>query len=334
MKAIVLVGGFGTRLRPLTLKTPKQMLPIGDLSMIETVISRLGRQGVTDAVLSLGYKPDAFRESFPTGECAGVRLSYAHEPEPLGTAGAVRFAAEFAGIDDTFIVVNGDVLTSLDVRDLWDRHMERDGLGSIALTPVDDPSRFGVVPTHRDGRVEAFIEKPAKGSAPTNNINAGTYVLEPEVIDMIPSGRAVSIERETFPALVEKSALYAWGFDEYWLDAGTRASYVQANMDVIEMSGGKSIVSRNAVLGEDTEIDHSVVGPGARIDRGARIIDSVILPRAIIGPNAWIEGSVIGSESSIGMGARVASLTVVGARQQVGAGAVLEKSLVPPESEW
>jgi mannose-1-phosphate guanylyltransferase len=302
--------------------------------MIEAVISRLGRQGVTDAVLSLGYKPDAFRESFPSGECAGVRLVYAQEPEPLGTAGAVRFAAEYAEIDETMIVVNGDVLTSLDVRDLWDRHVDSDGLASIALTPVDDPSRFGVVPTLRDGRVEAFIEKPAKGTAPTNNINAGTYVIEPEVIDMIPTGRAVSIERETFPALVEKSALFAWEFDEYWLDAGTRASYVQANMDVIEMSGGKSIVSPAAVLGEDVEIDHSVVGAGARIDRGARIIDSVILPRAVIGPNAWIEGSVIGSESNVGMGARVASLTVVGTRQQVGAGAVLEKSLVPPESEW
>ena len=334
MKAIVLVGGFGTRLRPLTLVTPKQMLPIGSQSMIENVVSRLGRQGVTEAILSLGYRPDAFRECFPNDECAGVRLRYAQEPEPLGTAGAIKFAAEYADIDSRFIVVNGDILTSLDVRDLWNRHLDRDGLASIALTQVDDPSRFGVVPTDRSGLVQAFIEKPTKGTAPTNNINAGTYVLEPEVLDLIPGGSAVSIERETFPLLAEREALYAWSFDEYWLDAGTRASFVQANMDVIEMSGGRSIVDPAAVLGEDVEIDHSVVGAGARIERGARIIDSVILPRAVVGPNAWIEGSVIGSESHVGMGARVASLSVVGTRQQIGAGAVLEKSLVPPESEW
>ena len=226
MKAIVLVGGFGTRLRPLTLVTPKQMLPIGSQSMIENVVSRLGRQGVTEAILSLGYRPDAFRECFPNDECAGVRLRYAQEPEPLGTAGAIKFAAEYADIDSRFIVVNVDILTSLDVRDLWNRHLDRDGLASIALTPVDDPSRFGVVPTDRSGLVQAFIEKPTKGTAPTNNINAGTYVLEPEVLDLIPGGSAVSIERETFPLLAEREALYAWSFDEYWLDAGTRASFV------------------------------------------------------------------------------------------------------------
>ena len=169
-------------------------------------------------------------------------------------------------------------------------------------TATFSPAWMFAIPTDRSGLVQAFIEKPTKGTAPTNNINAGTYVLEPEVLDLIPGGSAVSIERETFPLLAEREALYAWSFDEYWLDAGTRASFVQANMDVIEMSGGRSIVDPAAVLGEDVEIDHSVVGAGARIERGARIIDSVILPRAVVGPNAWIEGSVIALSRMWGWG--------------------------------
>lgn len=334
MKAVVLVGGFGTRLRPLTLSTPKQMLPIGDVTMIEMVLERLASQGVTEAVLSLGYRPDAFRERFPSDTYHGMDLAYAQESKPLGTAGAVRYAALAAGVDDTFIVVNGDVLTSLDVRQLWKRHRESGAMGSIALHPVDDPSRYGVVPTDPDGRVQAFIEKPSKGTEPTNLINAGTYVLEPEVLDLIPAEGAVSIERETFPAMVAAEELYAFEFNEYWLDAGTRPSYLQANIDVVEMQGGVSIVAPGVQRGDDVEIDHSVVCHGVRLAQGARIIDSVILPGASIGPNAWIEGSIVGERAHVGMGARVASLTVVGTGQSVGAGAVLEKALLPPENEW
>ncbi len=202
MRAVVLVGGFGTRLRPLTAHTPKQMLPIVDRPMIERVVARLADHGVTDAVLSLGYRPDAFLEAYPDDTCAGVALHYAVEPEPLDTAGAIRFAALDGGIEDTFVVVNGDVLTDLDVGALWAFHQRTGAEGTIALTPVDDPSRYGVVPIDDDGRVEAFVEKPPPGTAPTNWINAGTYVLEPSVLDRIPAGRRVSIERATFPEMV------------------------------------------------------------------------------------------------------------------------------------
>ena len=204
MKAIVLVGGEGTRLRPLTLSAPKQMLPIVEEPMIERVLGHLAGHGIDEAILSLGYLPDAFRSAYPGGTVAGVRLSYAVEPEPLDTAGAVRFAADFGRVAETFVVVNGDVLTDFDMSGLVDFHRSRGAEGTIHLTPVPDPSAFGVVPTDRRGRVTAFIEKPPREEAPTNLINAGTYVLEPSVLGRIPTGRRVSIERETFPAMVAR----------------------------------------------------------------------------------------------------------------------------------
>ncbi len=163
MRAVVLVGGFGTRLRPLTTTIPKQMLPIVDRPMIERVLAKLAEHGVDDAILSLGYRPDAFIEAYPDDVCAGVRLHYAVEGEPLDTAGAVRFAADEGGVDSTFIVVNGDVLTDLDIAGLWNLHRERKAECTIALTPVDDPSRYGVVSSDERGLVEAFIEKPPAG---------------------------------------------------------------------------------------------------------------------------------------------------------------------------
>jgi mannose-1-phosphate guanylyltransferase len=205
MNAIVLVGGFGTRLRPLTLTRPKQLLPILDRPMLEWVVERLAGAGATEVVLSLGYLPSAFQEAYPDDRCAGARLRYAIEPEPLDTAGAIRFAAEAAGIDrsdEPFVVINGDVVTDADLGALLELHHSCGAEGTIALTPVEDPSRYGVVPIDEDGRVRAFIEKPPAAEAPSRWINAGTYVLEPSVLGRIPGGRRVSIERETFPAMV------------------------------------------------------------------------------------------------------------------------------------
>src|SRR5579863_5337094 len=209
MRAVILVGGEGTRLRPLTYSVPKQMLPVAEVPLIERVLAHLVGHGVTDVVLSLGYRPDAFIDAFPDGTCAGATLAYAVEEEPLDTAGAIRYAAVSAGIDGTFLVFNGDVLSDLDVTALVAFHHARGAEGTIALTPVEDPSAFGVVETAADGRVRAFIEKPAPGTAPTNLINAGSYVLEASVLSRIPGDRRVNIERETFPAMVADGTLYA-----------------------------------------------------------------------------------------------------------------------------
>lgn len=311
MKAVVLVGGEGTRLRPLTLTRPKQMLPVGGRPMIERVLTWLGGHGIDEAVLSLGYRPAAFLEAYPGGRAAGIALAYAVEDSPLDTAGAIRFAAVEAGVDETFVVVNGDVLTDLDVSGLVDFHRRRGAEATIALTPVEDPSRFGVVPTDDEGRVTAFIEKPPPGQAPTNLINAGTYVLEPSVLDRIEAGRRVSIERETFPALAEAGRLFALGSDAAWLDAGTPATLLRANL---------------AYAGPDG----SVVAPDAKVHEGARVIRSVVMEGAEIGPDALIEDSIVGAGAQVGPGARVTNLSVLGDGAIVEAGAELSEARLPP----
>jgi mannose-1-phosphate guanylyltransferase len=333
VRAVILVGGFGTRLRPLTLRTPKQMLPVVGRTMIDRVVTRLGAAGVTDAVLSLGYRPDMFIEAYPDDRCAGVTLHYAVEPEPLDTAGAVRFAALDGGIENTFFVVNGDVLTEFDVGALWAFHRAAAAEATIALTPVEDPSRFGVVPIDDAGRVEAFVEKPAPGEAPTNWINAGIYVLEPSVIDRIPAGRRASIERETFPQMVADGSLYALHSDAYWIDAGTPATYLQAQLDLIDGRGGpaESPIAASATIAPDAVVAHAVLMSDTVVGPGARVSDSVLLPGARVETGARVEGSVLGARSVVGPGATVRGLTVVGDDVEVPAETSLVGVRLPEE---
>jgi mannose-1-phosphate guanylyltransferase len=330
-RAVVLVGGFGTRLRPLTYSLPKQMLPILDRPMIEHVIEHLGAHGVTEAVLSLGYKPDAFVHAYPNGTCAGVELHYAVEPEPLDTAGAIRFAAEHAGITERFVVVNGDVLTDLDVTALMAFHDERGAEGTIALHPVDDPSAFGVVPTEPDGRVIAFVEKPPRDEAPTNLINAGTYVLEPSVLGRIETGRKVSIEREVFPAMVADGGLYAMADDSYWIDTGTPIKYLEAQFDLID---GRRLtrpagIDPSASVAPDAVVDHCVLGAHVVVGPGAVLRDSAVLPGASVGAGATIVGSIVGPDAAVGDGATVVDLTVIGAEVTIDPGVELRGERVP-----
>ena len=330
MKAVVLVGGFGTRLRPLTLNVPKQMLPVVGVPMIERVIASLGAHGVTTAVLSLGYKPDEFLAAYPNGQCAGVELLYAVEPEPLGTAGAVRFAAVEAGFDETFIVVNGDVLTDLNVREVWDFHHSVGAEGTIALTPVDDPSRYGVVPIDASGRVEAFVEKPAPGTAPTNWINAGTYVLEPSVLQRIASDRKVSIEREVFPAMVDDQKLYAMQSSAYWIDAGTPQTYIQAQLDLVDgVRGSEKAIADSAQIEDSATVAHSVVGEHVVIGNGAHVADSVIGAGATIGPGVRIHSSVVAEGARIGPDCVIENFSVVGAGFELEARRTLSDEKVP-----
>jgi mannose-1-phosphate guanylyltransferase len=326
MRAVVLVGGLGTRLRPLTAATPKQMLPIVDRPMIEHVLAHLGRHGVTEVVLSLGFQPDAFSDAYPDGVCAGLRLHYAVEPEPLDTAGAVRFAARHAGIDERFVVHNGDNLTDLDLTRLIAFHDERGAEGTIALHRVEDPSAYGVVPTDADGRVQAFVEKPAPGTAPTDLINAGTYVLEPSVVDRIEDGRKVSIERETFPAIVADGRLYAMVEDTYWIDAGTPEAYLRAQLDLVDGLRGEPwpAVSEAATVDPAASVEHSIVGAGASVGPGAKVRDSAVLPGATVGAGAVVEGSIVGPGARVGDNARLTGLCVVGGDAEVAPSEVLE----------
>jgi mannose-1-phosphate guanylyltransferase len=357
VKAVVLVGGEGTRLRPLTYTTPKQLLPVGEVPMLERVVAALAVHGVDEAVLSIGYRPDAFFAAYPDGTVAGVRLSYAVEPEPLDTAGAIRFAAEQAEVQETFLVVNGDVLTDLDVSALLSLHRRQRASATIALTAVEDPSRFGVVVTNGEGRVEAFVEKPEPGRAPSDEINAGTYVFEPEVVARIPGGRRVSVEREIFPTLAAEGTLYAWCSDAYWLDTGTPEAYLRANADLLtgarpgppapgarEVDEGvwtvgeatiegtvraPSLLGAGAVVEAGAEVDASVVGAGGRVGAGARVGQSVLLPGAVIGRDASVRGSIIGHRARVGAGAVLDALSVVGDGTEIEAGSRLVGARVP-----
>lgn len=340
MKAVVLVGGEGTRLRPLTYTTPKQLLPVVEVPMLERVLGHLAAHGIDEAVLSLGYRPEAFIEDYPDGTAAGVPISYAVEPEPLDTAGAIGFAAGYAGIRETFVVVNGDVLTDGDVSALISFHSNAGAVASIYLSPVEDPSRFGVVPTAADGRVIAFVEKPPIEEAPTNLINAGIYVMEPEVLERIPSDRRVSVERETFPSLAAEGKLFAMTDAAYWIDTGTPEAYLQAQRDLLSglrgeppapgasrSSGGawqignvhisgqvddSSLVGEGAQVRAGATVKGSVIGAGGIVESGARVLDSVLLPGARVCEGAEIYSSIVGKNAVIGRETRVSEFSIIG----------------------
>lgn len=330
MKAVVLVGGFGTRLRPLTSTTPKNLLPVGHVPMVERVIGHLAQHGVTEAVLSLGYKPDTFLEAYPDGTCAGVALHYAVEDEPLDTAGAIRFAAGEAGIAERFVVVNGDVLTDVDVTRLIRFHDASGAEATIALHTVEDPSRYGVVVTDVAGQVEAFIEKPPADEAPSKAINAGTYVFEPSVLGRIAVGRKVSVERETFPAIAADGRLYALEGNAYWLDAGTPETYLQANLDLLPPDA--SSVHPEAFLAGSAHVERSVVGCGASIGEDATLTEAVVLPDATIEAGARVHRSIVGPGATVGAGAELLDHTVVGAGAEVEAGSRLTGERFPADS--
>ncbi|HEV7959367.1 MAG TPA: NDP-sugar synthase [Acidimicrobiales bacterium] len=328
MQAIILVGGKGTRLRPLTFETPKQMLPLVGVPMIECVLESLARHGVTDAVLSLGYLPDRFSEAYPSNLISGVRVTYAVESEPLDTAGAIRFAASCSDVAETFLVVNGDVLTDLDVTALLDFHRDHEAEVTIALHPVEDPSHFGVVPTHEDGRVIAFVEKPPANEAPTNLINAGTYVFEPRALDRIALEGRVSVERETFPALAAAGTLFAMADHAYWLDTGTPRLYLQANVDILKGRNSQhefaDIVdgawrAKTSTVDPSATVLNSVVDVDCVVGADVVLEGSVLLPGAVVQSGSEIRSSIIGPEAVIGSGSILGPTCVVGAKEHVAA---------------
>ena len=333
MRAVVLVGGFGTRLRPLTLSVPKPMLPVGHVAIIERLIENLVRGGVTDVTLALGFRPEPFMQAFPNGTCAGATLTYAVEPEPLDTGGAIRFAALFAGIDSTFVVANGDVLTDLDVGALVHFHRSSGAEATLHLTPVEDPSAFGVVDQEPSGLVRRFIEKPPPGTSPSKLINAGTYVFEPSVIARIPDGRKVSVEREIFPALVADQTLWALATNDYWIDTGQPDLYLKANLDVITRLRAEHSwahgVAEGAVIGTGVALSDTVVADGASIGDGADVSDSVLLAGASVGPGAHVRHSVVMGH----IGARaVISNCVIGAGVEIADGSHHTDERIPAPS--
>lgn len=305
MLAVVLVGGFGTRMRPLTYEVPKPMLPIVHRPMIVRLVERLGAAGVTDVVLALGFRPEPFAAAFPHDRLGDVLVHYAVEPEPLDTAGAIAFAARSFGVASTFVVANGDIITDLDVSELIAAHRSLGCDATIHLTPVTDPSAFGVVEADERGVVQRFVEKPAQGETDSNLINAGTYVFETSVLDLIAPETRVSVERDTFPKLVAAQRLGSFATSEYWIDAGRPELYLQANLDLI--SGVRKSTERG-------------VAEQAKVDAAATVTNSVIDANATVGAHAVIKDSVVLAGAVVAEGARLTRSIVAG---NVAADAVL-----------
>ncbi|MCA1587092.1 MAG: NDP-sugar synthase [Acidobacteria bacterium] len=265
MKAILLAGGKGTRLRPLTIHTPKPIVPIFDRAFLHYQIELLRQvPDIDEIILSLNYQPRRIEEMFGDGEGTGVRLRYVVEPSPLGTGGAIRYAAQ--GISDTLVVFNGDVMTAVDVNAVLGIHRDRRARATIVLTPVENPSAYGLVETDADGHVKRFLEKPSPDEITCNTINAGIYILEPDTFDRIPKDVAYSIERAYFPSLVERGETFVAFVDRgYWIDIGTPEKYVQVHRDMFD---GRYTAG---VLGATAHAS-PVVSPEAKIEDGATLV--------------------------------------------------------------
>jgi mannose-1-phosphate guanylyltransferase len=326
MQAIVLVGGEGTRLRPLTSTVPKPALTLVDRPFLAYMIEWLGAHGVNEVVLACGFLPEVLREALGDGQRAGTRIRYVAEPEPLGTAGAIGFAAAAlgAGLEERFLALNGDVLTDLDLSALLHAHQEFGARATIALHPVEDSSAYGLVSTAIDGQVLEFLEK--SGEAAPGEVNAGMYVLERSVLELIPAGRAVSIEREVFPALIG-GGLHALRLDGYWMDIGTPERYLQASWDILEgrvatrvrRSARGLLLDPSASIAEGARIGpRAVLAAGCRVEEGAEVRDSVLLSGCTIGAGATVIGSILSPGVRVEPGAALEG-AVIGRDERVGA---------------
>ena len=306
--AVILVGGQGTRLRPLTERTPKPMLPVLGRPLLAYTFDQLRAAGVERAVLACGYLPTQIEAEF--GDSVdGLSLEYRVEPEPLGTGGGIRFAAD--GIEETFVALNGDSLREVELRRLLAFHRDRKAKATILLTRVEDASRYGLVRVDREGHVLGFVEKPSMDEIDTDLINAGLYLLEPEVLEHVPLGRAVSIERDVFPSLAARGELYALPLPGYWLDVGTPGSYLQAHLDLLARRacaevdaaaevdpaaelGPSVLVGAGAVVEARARLGPlAYVGLGARVGAGASVERAVVLPRAVVPAGTRVSSAIL-----------------------------------------
>jgi mannose-1-phosphate guanylyltransferase len=329
-EAVLLVGGQGTRLRPLTVRTPKPMLPTAGVPFVHHQLAQLRAVGISHVVLATAYRPEDFRSGLGDGSALGMRIDYVHEDEPLGTGGAIRNVADLlgSGADDPVVILNADVLSGHDLAKQIEVHVDADADVTLHLTEVDDPRAFGCVPTDADGRVTAFLEKMP--DPVTNRINAGCYVFRRAVVDAIPAGRRVSVERETFPALVAAGAVVlGHAAQAYWLDVGTPAAYVRGSSDLVRgvlpsgalpgptgerlVLDGASLAADALVSGGTTVGAHVVVGPGAVVE------GSVLMDGAEVGPGAVVRHCALGKGVRVGSGV-VLDGVVVGDGAEIGDG--------------
>ena len=330
MQALVLAGGEGTRLRPLTLDVPKPVLPLAGRPFLTFLLGWARRHGVDDVVLSCGFLSEGV-ERVLGDEWEGMRIRYVHEDEPLGTGGPLRLAHDEGLLDERLVMLNGDVLTDFDLTAQLAQHERTGALGTLALAAVEDTASYGVVPTGEDGQVEAFLEKQV-GKAPTNRINAGCYVLEREIAERVEPGRAVSMEREVFPQLAGGNGLYGWLAEGYWIDIGTPERYLESTYDLLagrvasdlpERDASASLVYEGADVGGATVGPESVVGRDTRVGAGSVVERSVLHDRVTVGQGCGLSGCIVATGATVEDGARVEPRAVIGSGAVVAAGATV-----------
>lgn len=343
MKAIVLAGGFGTRLRPLSCSRPKMLFPVANKPLIDYTLQNLSDGGVDTVILSVYYMAESLvRYLGPTK--SGLGILYSREQRPLGTGGPIKHAEDLLN-DEYFLTLNGDVLADIDYRRLVNFHKEKGGAATIALVQVPDPSRYGAVELDWEGRITRFVEKPEPGRAPSNLINAGIYILEPEVLDYIPSGRKVSIETEVFPKLAAERKLYGFECHGFWIDIGIPEEYLQANAMLLKKNdnivhgknteiSSSSEIKEPCIFGEEVKIgEDSIIGTNVSLNdyvhvgKGCKIENSIILNGAVVEDYSSIKNAIIGENALIERWVKIESGSLIGDYAQIGDGVTITEGV-------
>ncbi len=328
MKAVILAGGFGTRLRPLSCTRPKLLFPLANQPILDWTVKALSESGVDTVILAVNYMAEAIVRHMGVSKY-GVSIIYSREERPLGTGGPIKRAENIIGREEPFLAMNGDVICEVDYKAMVERHVEAGAVATLALVEVERPERFGVVQLDDEGRIVRFVEKPRPETAPSRLVNAGIYVLSPEVFDYIPESRPVSIEREVFPKLAEEGVLYGHRIPGPWIDIGVPDDYLKANAIMLERVAkepvvgegseveaevtGPAILGKNVKAGRDSVIGPYVsVGDGAVIGRGCRIENSVVFPGAYIGDFTSIRNAIVGESAVLGRWVKVEGTSIIG----------------------
>lgn len=330
LKALILAGGIGTRLRPLSCTRPKLLFPVLNKPLLDWTLERLAENGVEEVILAVNYMAEAFIQRYGKSKY-GMKISYSREEKPLRTGGPIKKAEKMIGHEKPFFVLNGDIITKIDYAELLEKHEEKDAIATIALYKVEDPSRYGTAKLAENNRVVRFEEKASREKAPSNFINAGIYVLNPKIFDYISSGRPVSMEHEIFPKLADEGKLYGHKFKEFWIDIGKPEDYLKANwllldaeikkgyleMDVsLEMGvtiKDPVVVDKKVNIGQKSKVGpYAVIGKDVVLGKGVHVENSVVFPGTIISDFASIKGAIVGEEATIGRRVKIRGGCIIG----------------------
>jgi len=346
VKAVIIAGGFGTRLRPLSCTRPKHLFPIAGKPLLDWTLDHLSKNSVTEIVFAVNYLSEAFVEHY--GKSAyGMKIRYGFESKPLGTGGCLKNAEKVIGRSEDFLLLNGDIISNVNYAQLMRQHAKNRGIATITLHQVNDPSRYGVVKLADQNRIKRFVEKPPREKAPSNLVNAGVYALSSKVFDHIPNGRPVSIEREVFPALAKVNELFGYEFDGLWIDIGEPSDFLKGNRLLLdselhrgqihrtaEMSAGVRIrnpvaVGVHAKIGDKSTIGpHVTIGDNVTVGKAVHIKDSVIFTGTTVSDFSSIENAIIGEEVSIGKQVKISNNVMVGDHATVHAGVKLAEGII------